>query len=130
MFHASASSIACSIGSSGPPRSRLIGLVLLRRRRTASPFTSAPDRFMQLQFKQSPLRQRGEVFCYADLSLGELEQLDLFMILAAAEYEPNWGFLGFRVTLVLVQPAEVEFHLTFVGCFEPAEFQFDRNQPP
>ena len=48
----------------------------------------------------------GEVFRYADLSL------------------------GFRRTVVLVQPAEVEFYLTFVGCFERAEFQFDPNQPP
>src|SRR5260370_41808174 len=35
------------------------------------------------------------------------------------------GFL-----FVFLQPAQVELHLSLVGSFELAEFQFDRDQPP
>src|SRR5258708_6089629 len=31
---------------------------------------------------------------------------------------------------VFLQPAQVELHLSLVGSFELAEFQFDRDQPP
>src|SRR5260370_42382579 len=35
------------------------------------------------------------------------------------------GFL-----FVFLQPAQVKLHLSLVGSFEFAEFQFDRDQPP
>src|SRR3982075_3402348 len=34
-----------------------------------------------------------------------------------------------RFLFVFLQPAQVELHLSLVGSFELAEFQFDRDQP-
>ena len=84
---------------------------------------------MQLFFEQSLRGQFRQIRRHADAALPELQQLDLFFAGGLAQNQAKWRFLA-RLPFVLVEPAEIEFHLPLVGSLKLAELQVKGDQPP
>ena len=61
--------------------------------------------------------------------LTDVEVLDGFSLLAGAENDRHRSLLT-GLSLVAVEPPEVQLHLARVRRFEVAEFEFDDYQPP
>jgi hypothetical protein len=91
-------------------------------------FAGAEDGIVQFRFEYGALGQRRQVLGDANQAFIKLQEFDLLLVLLGAENQSDGGVFGFRAPLLLIQPAEIEFHLAFIRGFETAEFQFDRDE--
>src|SRR4051794_791453 len=72
--------------------------------------------------------QSGPVLGHDDAVLMHLQQLDLLAADLGAEDQSDRGLLA-RLTVVTVEPLEVQLHLTLEPRVELADLQFDGDQP-
>ena len=84
---------------------------------------------MQFPLQDLPRREFREILGDPDTGSLQSQQPDLLLRLSDAEDQAD-GWLFIRVGLVFLKPAEVEFHLPFVGGPEPTQFQVNGHQPP
>src|SRR5208282_4240777 len=94
----------------------------------SQPLAGALDGLMQGLFQQFARRQFRQLLRNPDAALVELEQLDMFFGLASAQDQPQRRLLA-GPRLVLLKPAEIQFHLPLVGRSELFGLEFYRDKP-
>ena len=78
---------------------------------------------MQLAFQDFLGRKFREILTDPDSSLIQSTEGDAFLSPFGTENQPEGSFFA-GILFVLFQPAQVKLHLSLIGSFELAEFQF------
>ena len=87
------------------------------------------DGIVQFPLEHLSRRQLRQILGHPDTGGLQSQQPDVLLRLPGAKDQAD-GRLFVGVGLVLLEPAEVQFHLPLVGGLEPTELQVDGHQPP
>ena len=89
--------------------------------------TGQAHRLVEFAFQFLPRQRIGPVAGHMDSALLKLKQRDVFLAFARAKDHAQRCDLV-RLASIPLEPAQIELHLAFIGRFELAELQLNRDQ--
>ena len=96
---------------------------------TVESLAGEANRLMKFLFQQCAWRKFSQVLGDSNSAFIQMEKFDVFFgFVSTQNHADRRVYAGMRV--VFLQPAEIEFHLTFVGRLKLAQLEIDGDQAP